>query len=254
MLKLHVLYKSFLFAGILSGFIRMNASDTLKVKKVRFFIEPKAVVSIPINKTTTFSGYDDDGGCIPSHGGYYTGNTVLQNKPIFNLGLSAGLSIKLNNHLFYELSLSYYHYSLFSKQTTTSWYLSGSPDMRSETDSYSASYNYIGLGNGISYRIKRFSLTNTLLFYQYITYKEASIWRDNIRNWQQSYVYSGNTISDGFSIVMMSEHKIGYSFLNNKIVPFLGVNFNWSSSFNTIYGKIQFKPVWLPFASVKINF
>jgi|GEM_PF-2747015 len=245
-----------LFALMLFASMCIQASDSLNVKKVRFFVEPKFMLNVPTNKTTNTTGYDWDDGDIPSHGGNYTLKNTTQKNATFNIGLSAGLSVKLCKHLFYEFTLAYYHTNQSSKTIQTQNYISGSPETDINSTGNSSTYNYIGLGNGISYRCHKFSFTHTILLYQSINYRQSTAYatQDNYGYSTQSYLSSGNVFKDGFDIKLMSEHKIGYSFLNDRIVPFVGVNFNWSSSFNTYFGKMQFKPVWVPFASVKINF
>ena len=46
-MKLLSLHKTLLLYLLLLSSIYMNASDTLKVRKVRFFVEPKVVFFIP---------------------------------------------------------------------------------------------------------------------------------------------------------------------------------------------------------------
>ncbi len=216
------------------------------------------MVNVPINHTTNTTGYDPDIGIVGTHGGNYTLKTTTQNRSVLSIGLSGGISVKLSKHLFYELSLSYYYNNQSSKIIQIQNYVSGTPDSYNYTTSINSTHNYMGLGNGISYRCNKFSFTHTILLYQYIDYKQSTVYAQQgySGNATQSYLTFGNVAKDGLHIALMSEHKVGYSFLNGRIVPCIGVNINWSSSFNTnnFYGKTQFKPVWLPFASVKINF
>ncbi len=58
----------------------------------------------------------------------------------------------------------------------------------------------------------------------------------------------------GDSFTVTTEHKIGYSFLNEKIVTFIGVNFAYDEPFDVTFEHNKGYFNQIPFTSVKINY
>lgn len=250
----------FIFLLMLLGSIYMHASDTLKVKKVRFFIEPKGIFYVPIQKHATMvrEGYMD---LDPiGYGGYYKETNHIQNKTTLNLGISGGLSVSMGKHFNYEVSLSYYHFNVSAKSTDIYKDQFGNY-ISSETYTGKNTFNFLGIGNGFSYHNKKIIFTNTVLFYVF-TYKEMTMYHNNIDNSTQVSTISGNTAnhsnSNGFDpFALMTEHKIGYSFYNNRIEPYVGIIFSLTDVLNPLIDNSYHATMTttiMPFTSIKINF
>ena len=258
-----VFSKAFIFLLLFFGSIYMNASDTLKVKKVRFFIEPKAIFITPNPSHVSGSGVYDMESDIPSLPGGPSGYTKetynWHNKNSINFGLSGGLSIRLGKYFNYEVSLAYYHYKLFTKGTITSHDSFGYNSNYTYTNS--VALNMLGIGNGLSFHYKKFIATNSIILTSIIASKSTSIQKNNVNGANSSstsyneYSYLSNT---GF--YLMSEHKIGYS-LCKRLEAYIGINVLYNSPFVYAFEYHGYfnqsgpsKNNIMPFTSIKINF
>jgi outer membrane receptor for ferrienterochelin and colicin len=207
----------------------MNASDTLKVRKVSFFVEPKAVYFIPKQSPDLYQnifgiGHMGGGGCgSPSNN--ITTVTWQNVSPAMNFGLSGGMSVRLNKYFSYELSIAYYHYNLKYRATKTETDISSGDQMITKFN-----WNYISnalfINNGLSFTYKNFILTNSVMIGLNIP-------------------TSSNYATYLPSLYIMSEHKIGYSLYKNRVVPYVGINVLNNFSNGTAV---------IPFASVRVNF
>jgi len=238
----------------------MNASDTLKVRKVRFFVEPKAVFFVP---TPTHAV---DIGSYNNIDGYSVHNFNVHNISTINFGVSGGLSIKLSKYFRYEVSLTYNHYSMISKEIGTYYeYSNFSGGYNFDgTINYNTNWDLFGIGNGISFTYKKLILSMNALYYLKSAYQYKEIQYNNIDHavFSQTAGYSllGKSVLDKYPFWLKSftaEPKIGYRFLKNKIESYIGVYlflhraipYNDFSSPNNL-----FKHSVFPFASIRVNF
>lgn len=228
-----------------------HATDTLKVKKLRFFIEPKAILSIPRPSYSTFN--IDNGGMDGWIRGSYNDHHIIT----LNYGLSSGLSIRLSKYFRYEVSLTYQHYKLYTKETEISEsysYFYGSSSYNG-TNNYRAWYNFLGISNGLSFAYKKLIVTNSIIAYLFVTERNQSDGHNNLNNSSYSQTTSGNTVNHpntgGGYYALMSEHKIGYSLFKNRIESYIGINIPFLNSETLMFfGK---KGI-IPSISLKINF
>jgi hypothetical protein len=102
-----------LFFLMFFGSMDVHASDTLKVRKIRFFAEPKAAFFIP---TPT---HNKDTGSFSNVDGYGGHNFNVHNITSINFGISSGLSVRLSKYFRYEFSLVYNHYNMSIKESGT---------------------------------------------------------------------------------------------------------------------------------------
>lgn len=246
-------YRKFLLTLVLFSCIQIHASDSLKVRKTKFFIEPKAALSIPKQFYGTDNSYCN---CDDA---YWNRNFSVHNLTTVNYGISGGVSFELSKYFRYELSLSYFHYKIHSTETgtDTSAGLPGNMYVFNGVENHITAFNYVGIGNGISFTYKNFIFTNSIFLYANISSRYTVTSHNNIDNSNNTninYSYGIGAVdytSRVFeSLTAMSEHKIGYSFLNNRIEPYIGINFMLPLAADVP------PPVyrWKPFASVKINF
>jgi len=245
---LSVVHKTFLVLLMLSSSIYMHASDTLKVKKVRFFIEPKAVFYIPIQKTATtlYQGYLDSE--VPgNYSGKFTETYKVKNNTTLNFGFAAGMSVRLNKYLYYELALTYYHFYQSAKSSETSRDSLGNT-MYNITYNQKSIRDVVGISNGLSLRIKKFIFTNSISLGFIVFKQDQTLVTSQGNTWQQPTCGCVNDFEN--RIFPMLESKIGYSFLNGRIEPFVGVNFSPLSPLDAEYTTF---PLML-FSSVKVNF
>ena len=233
-MKLISLHKTLLFFVILFGSMYMNASDTLKVKKVSFFVEPKVTFIIPIHRhiinSYSTANWEMDPISLPPS--IITDN--WQNKSTINYGISCGISVRLGKHFSYELSLAYSHYNVKTKVTETIVDLSGNY-LGGGTTNFSSLFNSLFIGNGLSYKYKKFILSNNIMIG---AISQASLY--NIVN---------NYNSCSIDWYLMSEHKIGYSLFRNRIEPYVGIDILYNNPL--IYYP---QHVVMPFTSIRINF
>ncbi|HTA63009.1 MAG TPA: hypothetical protein VK835_11160 [Bacteroidia bacterium] len=235
----------FIFLLMLLGSMYMHASDTLKVKKIRFFIEPKAIFYIPVQKTATDSWKGTMISELPgSYSGDYTALTKIQNYTTLNFGLAAGMSVKLNKHLYYELALTYYHFYQSAKSTNRSNDSSGNT-ISNITYTQKNITDVLGLSNGLSLRIKNFVFTNSVTLGVIVHKNQQITTQPEVSNQACGCVDDYET-----RVFPMLESKIGYSFLNGRIEPFVGINF---APLHPLYFQSSTFPLML-FSSVKISF
>ncbi|HEX7415058.1 MAG TPA: hypothetical protein VF411_13520 [Bacteroidia bacterium] len=245
-MKLIQLNKAPIFFLILLGSVYMNASDTLKVRKVKFFIEPKAVFIIPRQSHVTNSYLVDvisDPISYPPH--IETDN--WQNKNTINFGISSGISVRLGKYFNYELSLAYNHNNVKTKATITATDLSGNY-LWGRTYNGNISSNALFISNGLSFKYKRFIFSNNIMIGVVSQTPLVDFFHD-IYIFQDSYY-------------LMSEHKIGYSLFKNRIETCVGINVLYNSPFgysfeHPNYRNKQFytpQNSVMPFTSIRVNF
>ena len=239
----------------------MHASDTLKVKKVTFFIEPKAIVYAPIQKAGTiiYKGYSDND-YIPyviqpnQYYGNYTQTIRGKNNTTLSFGLSAGMSFRLNKYLYYQLSAMYYHVYQSAKNTET---------MQDSTGKYFSNITYtqktnidfIGISNGLTLRIKNILFTNSFMLGGVIHSKYKGTKQENTPTTATiGPNYACGCVETGFeNFVLLLESKVGYSFLNGKIEPSIGVIISPSNKLQPLYNEYNAFPLMLS-TSIKTNF
>ena len=238
----------------------MHATDTLKVKKVRFFVEPKVVFITPNPSHVSGNNIYDIEFDIPGGpGGYIKQSYNWQNKSSVNFGVSGGLSIRLSKYFNYEISLAYYHYNLFTKGTVINQDTVGNY-YSNQTFTNKSSINMLGIGNGLAFKYKKFRLTNSVLFTTMVASKSTSIDHDNVSGTSTSTTSFSDYKYLSTSFYLMSEHKIGYSLCKNRLETYVGVNVLYGSPFIYMFEHPGFvsdytpKNIVMPFASVKINF
>ena len=230
-MKLTSLHKTVFFFLIFFGSLCMNASDTLKIKTIRFFIEPKATYFIPKQSPDAYknifvaSGANIMIGCGFPNPNVTTKTTWQNQSPVANVGISGGTSVRLCKYFSYELSLAYYHYSLKYKATETGTDMS-SGEHSTKTYNWNYTSNALYISNGLSFKCKNFILTNSVMVGM------------NFPAHSSTYlIYSP-------SPYLMSEHKIGYSLCKNRIEPYVGINV-----LDNFHNAIV-----MPFASVRVVF
>ncbi len=233
----------------------MNATDTLKSRKINFFVEPKAIFYIPISRHIPYN-YD-----IKSVDGWGKGNFDINHIPTLNFGFSVGLAMRLSKYFCYEVSLNYQRYKLCLKVTGSSESYSiwlGS-SFYSGTKNYRGIWNLFGISNGISYQRKKVIINNTVTAYLFVTNRSTIDEHNNIDNSDFSQTTYGNTAHSnqgGAFYALISEHKIGKILANCKITPYIGVIFSYAGPLGYSFlpnnpGQI---PVIIPFSSIKITF
>lgn len=229
------IHKTLLFFLLLLGSIYMNASDTLKIRKVRFFIEPEVGVLIPKHSPMAYNDFFNDYymylpvGCLPDN----NDNSSWQNKSTICFGVSTGMSVRLSKYFNYELSLAYYHYNHKYQITETATDLSGNY-LSSRITNYNISYKSLFISNGLSFKYKKFIFTNSIGIG---TIEQTLLYDILNNNFSPYFGYSVNWY-------LMSEHKIGYSLFKNRIEPYVGIN---------VLNNFR-QNVAMPFTSVRINF
>jgi len=237
---------------MLLGSIYMNASDTLKVREVRFFVEPKATFIIPRYNHGSYTCLDLSVFAeIPTNEpNYYNDFYNWQNKSTINFGISGGISVRLSKHFNYELSLAYNYYNLRDKVTLNSTDFSGNEFFSRGTATYNNQLNAFFISNGLSYKYKRFIFTNSVMI-GVISYTTLSCY--NVDNGLVSSL-------DMLPYRLMSEHKIGYSLFKNRLEAYAGItilynspfeyalNHYWDANSYTCHNSL------MPFTSVRVNF
>ena len=243
----------------------MNASDTLKVRKVRFFVEPKVVFFIP--RTSHFVSDIHEDYIDYSYDEHFN----VHNKTTLNFGLSGGFSIRLNKYFRYELSLTYNYYNTQTQRTGT--YQTGWPSFYSfdGNQNCNTKWNFLGISNGLSFTVKKIIFTNSVLFCTIVSNKSQVIEHNNLNNTTTSQTYRDNMFATDVKVYynplrFMSEHKIGYSFLKDRIEAYVGINILYNSISNSPMGYSFGQSYWfsspsytpqsslMPFTSVRINF
>lgn len=246
------LHKTFLFFLMLFGSIYTYASDTLKVKKVRFYIEPKAAFIIPKYSQGAYSNFVENSVFEEIPTTPYNDVYSWQNKNTINYNISSGISSRLNKYFNYEFSLGYYHYSLKNKVTETATDLSGNY-LFGGTTNYNIKFGALVIGNGLAFRYKKFVFTNSFMLY-FMSHPSSY----NLGNKYSSHDENSQLFQ------FMSEHKIGYSLFKTRIEMYVGINVLYSFTFGYpfvypvyVYNQMQTYSAQnsvMPFTSLRINF
>ncbi|MEO8761477.1 MAG: hypothetical protein ABI388_08805 [Bacteroidia bacterium] len=222
-----------LFIGLFIASISIKANDTLKVKKVRFFVEPKATFIIPTQK---HQSYNDNSANYNDVWSSFNYTDTWRNKISTNFGISAGLSVKLCKHFYYEFSASYNHY-VFSRTLDR---FDSITNIASESKQNIA-YNFLTANNGISFKYKHLIINSSVqIGVNFQSKMNLSILENNL--------------------FLMSEHKIGYSLLKSRMEAYIGVNIMYQTAFGRDFKESRNYNVYnptafvMPFTSLRINF